>query len=646
VGRLVGGVARSGIHEQKSAQFSAWRTQLAILKRELADDDFQDWFAVLEFEIPRRQRRPDLVLLCGGLVFVVEFKVGSSTHDALARSQVVSYCMDLRDFHAETRGRILVPVLCATDSSELGCPNLQLRGHDTRITGVVLASGENLGRQLHYCATQLVALGTRATNPESWLQSPYRPTASIIEAAVQLYDGHGIREITHRHAHNLDLTTAALVREIDVARRQNRRVICFVTGIPGAGKTLTGLDVVHSPEIRGNRATAGIFLSGNGPLVNIIREALVNSQRARNGSKGDSEREVKTFVQNVHHFLRYYRDFEDEVPNEHVVVFDEAQRAWDRNQMNRKNNIDSSEASLLIGVMERLPNWAVIIALVGGGQEIYLGEAGLEEWGKAIENRDAKWEVVASLEVLEGGPSVAGHKLFSTGMPAETPFRPEPLVHLSVGVRSHRAGQWTEWVNDVLSLRMNDAIEKFPDSSEFPCFLTRDLESARKWLRNRLEDEPGTRIGLVASSQDERIRAHGIEVSSAFRQNYPYGTWFLAPPENVRSSFMLEVAASEFECQGLELDWTGVCWGGDLLPAESLNEWNFRKFRGTKWQTVHNQTEQEYSRNRYRVLLTRARMGIVIWVPAGSASDPTRQPAHFDRIFEVLKSAGVPTIES
>lgn len=646
VGQILKGVASTGVDAHRNAQIEAWREEIRILHRQLAEPSFRDWFIVLEYELPRRSRRPDVILLHGNVIFVVEFKVGAKTHDSAACWQVQSYGMDLRDFHAKSHGRTIVPVLCATHADcSTTEEDLSILATPASVTEVVRATSDDLGARI-LSVTEHVRCGeNEPIHPRDWLASSYRPTPTIIEAAVRLYEGHGVRELSHRHAHNLDRTTAMLVDEIDRARQKQCRVICFVTGIPGAGKTLTGLDVVHDPDLRGKSTAAGIFLSGNGPLVKVVREALVLHQTANGRRRRDCEHEVGTFIQNVHQFLRYHRENPDILPHEHVVVFDEAQRAWNKEQMSRKQKVPLSEAAELLNVMERLPDWAVVIALVGGGQEIYLGEAGLEEWGRTVTERSDRWQVVVSPDVIGGGESVANHRLFEGPVPVAIRIREEPLAHLAVGVRSHRAQRWAQWVNEFLDVRFHSARKLLPEPREFPCIVTRDLDHARQWLRTMWAAEPTYRTGLVATSEDQRLRAYGIEASSAFRIGYPFDKWFLAPSDDVRSSFALEVAASEFECQGLELDWVGMCWGGDLIPNEDSSDWEYRKFRGAAWQMVRRDVERAYVRNRYRVLLTRARRGMVIWVPLGSEDDPTRSPERLDRIYAALLTTGLPSLE-
>ncbi|MBB6099405.1 hypothetical protein HNR42_002846 [Deinobacterium chartae] len=645
IGALVTAVAKTGIESQRATQIAAWREEIRILKDQLHAHDLRRWHIALEYELPRRSKRPDVILLADDVIFVVEFKVGAKDHDASARWQAEDYCLNLRDFHAESRNRTLVPVVCASNASNAPEDDAPIGTGTAGVQHVIQTNRWHLGQHLIRAHAEHHRPDAPPIEACAWLTSPYRPTPTITEAAIRLYEHHGVRDLSHSHAYNLDRTTGMLTRIVRDAREHHRRVICFVTGVPGAGKTLTGLDVVHDPALRSHDAPAGIFLSGNGPLVKVVQEAIVMSQVRQGRRRQDCMHEVTTFIQNVHQFLRYHHEHPELAPHEHVVVFDEAQRAWDSAQMQRKWNVGVSEADVLLDVMERLPDWSVVIALVGGGQEIFSGEAGLEEWGRALERRGDRWEIVASPDVVEGAASVAGHRLFAHGIPEQVTIREEPDAHLAVSVRSHRAQRLAEWVNDLLTLNPERARHVLPDSREFPLFVTRDLDQARAWLRLRSGMDPDRRCGLVATSEDQRLRAHGLESSSAFRLDYPFQKWFLAPPSDCRSSYTLEVAASEFECQGLELDWVGVCWGGDLTPESDQVTWAYRKFRGANWQNVRQDVERAYVRNRYRVLLTRARQGMVIWVPPGAAHDPTRDPQRFDRLYQYLRSAGVPDLQ-
>lgn len=644
LGALTASVASTGIQTTRTTQIDSWKQQIQILRRtaiELIDayPASASWHLILEYELPRRQKRPDAVLLAGDVILVVEFKIGASTFDASSRWQTEDYCLNLRDFHAESLGHSIVPVLCATSATGLENAPRPIVGS---VAPIHLANEQNLSEVLIAAHRVASRPGAGALDPLSWIESAYRPTLSVIEAAERLYGSHSVREISHSYASNLDATTDMLARVIRDARANGTRHVCFVTGVPGAGKTLTGLNVVHDPSLRAEGGPSGIFLSGNGPLVKVVREALVLSQQRAGRRRQDSTHEVSTFIQNVHQFLRYHRENPNALPHEHVVVFDEAQRAWDRRQMQRKQDVDASEAAELFDVMDRLDGWAVIVALVGGGQEIFLGEAGLEEWGRTVAERP-HWQVVASPEVVTGGASVSGHRLFA-GIPSGIVVQREPLAHLSVGVRSHRAQRLAEWVNAVLHADIARARELMPDSREFPFYVTRSLDRARAWLRDHSSAENDQRAGLVATSDDQRLRAYGLERSSGFRLGFSFEKWFLMPPTDSRSSHALEVAASEFECQGLELDWVGLCWGGDLTVNQH-GIWDYRKFRGSVWNQVRGEVEQAYVRNRYRVLLTRARAGMVIWIPPGKADDKTLDTARFDRVHEFLRAAGVPELQ-
>ncbi|MGO9606207.1 MAG: DNA/RNA helicase domain-containing protein [Candidatus Binataceae bacterium] len=336
VGVLVNAVAASGIESQRSTQIIAWKQELEILKAQLQPSEFHSWNIAIEYNLPRRSKRPDVILLADDLIFVIEFKLGATSHDASARWQVEEYCLNLRDFHAESSGRTIIPVLCASEASSHPFSQLEAQGQTTAISEVLLATRDDLGVLLMKAYKQFHKEDAATIDPLAWYDSRYQPTPTIVEAAVHLYERHGVREISHRYAYNLDRTTEMLIQVIKESRQERRHVICFVTGIPGAGKTLTGLDVVHDPDLRGDSSPAGIFLSGNGPLVKIVREALVTSQTARGRRRKECVHEVSTFIQNVHTFLSHYLSKPNECPHEHVVVFDEAQRAWNGAQMKRK----------------------------------------------------------------------------------------------------------------------------------------------------------------------------------------------------------------------------------------------------------------------------------------------------------------------
>ena len=326
-----------------------------------------------------------------------------------------------------------------------------------------------------------------------------------------------------------------------------------------------------------------------------------------------------------------------------MVIFDEAQRAWDRAQNYSKFKRDYSEPEMLLKIMERQKDWAVVIALVGGGQEINNGEAGLDEWGSSLAKAAKPWRVYASREALEGGTSVAGGRLVATAA-SSLAVHAEPRLHLDVSVRSLKADSYARWVNHVVNGAAQQALEVSKDS-EFPVYLTRDLSTLRQSLRNHTLGR--SRAGLVGSSQAARLRAEGLEPDLAFHGGYPWEHWYLADAGDVRSSNQMEVFATEFEIQGLELDWVGLCWGGDFIWSRARDEWLIRAFRAgnSKWSEVKSSERRKFRRNAYRVLLTRARQGIILYVPRGDEADQTRSPREFQETAAFLVECGAKRIE-
>lgn len=656
----VGTLARRAADEfatQYTRQTKAWEQELnalCALSLELisAAPEAHKWPVLLEYPIPRRQKRPDVILIAHDVIFIIEFKIGSAEFDAPARWQVENYSLDLRDFHAESAGKPLVPVLVATDAPAERCLIQPAGQNPVSVWRVQLVVPARLSDLILFAFKMAHQPQQQQIDPLVWDGSDYKPSPSIIEAAQRLFSKHAVRDISHAHAGNLAQTTNALITTAQRARQDGLRAICFVTGVPGAGKTLTGLNAVHSPELKSQSCGAGVFLSGNGPLIKIITAALVKDLRTQTPAitRNELRRRIESFIRNVHGFINYYaRDNIEERP-ENVVVFDEAQRAWSAAKMRKEDRGERSEPQLMLEIMER-PEWCTLVALVGGGQEIHDGEAGLEEWGRALSDSKHRWHVFASPQVLEGGVGVAGHRLFEAAVPSNCTMIDDDTLHLEVSQRSYRAQVIADWVNRVMQGDADGARHLLRGAGEFPLVLTRDLETARTWLRDRSgrDRSNGTVVferhcGLVASSENSRLRAYGLEVSNGFRKGYPYPKWFLEDPGDVSSSCQLEVAATEFECQGLELDWIGVCWGDDLPFDWSRSGWHHRRFFRGRWIDVTNPAKRQYLTNKYRVLLTRAREGMVIWIPPGDAEDATRPKETMDATAEFFVRAGVPPL--
>jgi hypothetical protein len=648
LGALISGAGNANLGEHLHTQTRSWQREVTILKATASEllriiPESSEWGLLLEYPIPRRQKRIDGIILAGDIIVVLEFKVGATTYDASAKRQAEDYALDLRDFHEQSLKRGIVPVLIATEAAE--DTNNDSLSNDELVRSVRFANALNLFSILVEAYTSFHRANQPSVTLDTWNLAGYKPVPTIIEAAEALFAGQSVREISSSHAdrYNLTRTTSKLVETVSWAQTNKKRVICFVTGVPGAGKTLAGLTVTHDPQLRSAERPAGVFLSGNGPLVRIVRAALARDSKRRTGvSVSESKRRISAFVQNVHTFLREYSDSPTAIPPDKVVVFDEAQRAWDAEKQQKKFGRNTSEASVMLSIMDRQTDWAVIIALVGGGQEIHDGEAGLAEWGRALSAQFNHWHILASPEVLSGGTGLAGHRLFETDDLSKLDVETDNSLHLPVSIRTYKAENVSRWVDAVLNRNSEQAINIFNQLGDFPIVSTRSIEAARLWLQNQTRGE--RRCGLVASSGAIRLRADGLELSGEFRGGYPYEEWFLAPRDDIRSSYQLEVAATEFECQGLELDWTGVCWGGDLL-TEPDGQWKYRYFHGRAWRRFKNAGDKQYLLNKYRVLLTRARQGFVIWIPRGDSKDPTRDPTLFDATAAFLGRCGVPSVD-
>jgi hypothetical protein len=649
-GRLASAYAHSGFSSQRTSQTRAWEADLASLRSAFdvvvaQNSRAMTWALLLEFPIPRKEKRIDVVLLAGATIVILELK--TSTQGADADRQAEEYALLLHFFHRPSNRRKIVTYVVA--------PTARARSREAQnflpieeapaywVPRVQQISWADLPKCLAALASEEHEL---CIDSVVWDNGEYRPVPSIIEAAVSLQSGlETIREIAHSLAtrHDVDRLTCFVTNVIAEARKNGSFVICFVTGVPGSGKTLVGLNLAYGIKPGQDHIA---FMSGTGPLVKVLQAALASEHRFRMKVKSEEAmRKAKTLIENVHVFAKYYAEENpDRAPADHTIIFDEAQRAWDRAQNSRKFKRDYSEPDMLLKIMERHEDWAVVIALVGGGQEINDGEAGLSEWGRALTASARKWSVYASPEAITGGEAVAGSKLFAQGYEHTASVHAETQLHLDVSVRSLKAASYSEWVNCVVNGEVSRAAaiadKAKKDRDSFPTFLTRSLDDARELLKHNTLGE--RRCGLVGSSGATRLRAEGLEPDPTFHNEYPWNHWYLAGPRDVRSSHQLEVFATEFEIQGLELDWVGLCWGGDLIWSPSQTKWLTRKFSKavSKWSSIKQESQQTFRRNAYRVLLTRARQGIVIYVPAGDSRDPTRNPTEFDDTANLLVECG------
>jgi hypothetical protein len=665
---LTTGTAGMGF-DLKADQHAAWLEQAEVLARSLRTVVAENpatttWSILLEYQIPGRPKRLDAVLLDGYGIIAVEFKIGADEFHSGDKWQLREYCWNLRDFHRESEGVPIAPVLVATRAPTK--PVELAGGFEDKhclILPMQQANADTLATSLIAAHARLALLGQHSLDLARWDASQTHMTRTVIEEAQRLFQAHDVREVSHAHADNTTDAQEALLGVVRQSLKQGLHSICFLTGVPGAGKTLVGLHAAYSSAMAEAAGEPACFASGNQPLLDVLHAALTLNRTRDGRTRREVGHELSAPVQNVHDFaLRNLLDPEKRPPAEHVVVFDEAQRVWTGTKVEAglKKRVqrgrltteqaaevlkqEHSEPELLLRVMERCPNWCVVVALVGGGQEIYDGEAGLGAWGTALSHAAKPWTVWVAPEALEGDASVAGQTLFPGGRPASLDVRTTRPLHLSVAKRSPRAERYAEWVNYILSGQPEAAASIISTLEQFPIFLTRDFDEAKRLIREYAGET--SRYGLVASSGAIRLRSDGVELNREFRNSLKYPDWFLRLPGDIRSSNQLEIAATEFECQGLELDWTCVCWGGDFIPTAGPGGWFPRYLYnggkdGPHWRPERNPTEQEFVRNKYRVLLTRARFGTVIYIPPGDAEDKTRQPEEFNAVADYLCRCGL-----
>lgn len=670
----------------------AWKSEISIMKDILVRFANKDGQIIFEYDIPRLGKRVDVVLLFEGIVFCVEFKVGESRILESDIDQVLDYALDLKNFHKFSEDRIIAPILVATNYRN-SSTNIQMSVYDDRVVNPLVSGKAGVS---HLISEVLRYFPNETSVNPNWIISPYAPTPTIIEAAKTLYENHSVENITRHEADKVS-TNKTIEYILDVIQRSKlnqEKSICFVTGVPGAGKTLVGLDVAIKQTYQGQnepvKNEGAVYLSGNGPLVAVITEALAQDNHKKCKAKGekkkmtDSRREVAKSIQMIHR----YRDnmlakIKNPVENgvleidptkavkmesagfgevEHVAIFDEAQRSWTHKRLAdylkrggtygnklKVPNFPLSEAAFLIWSLDQREDWATIICLVGGGQEINTGEAGISEWIKALNEQFPHWNVYISPKLTE--PEYAEGKVNEL-LKNNCNVTYSESLHLGVSLRSYRAEKLSAFVHALLSFDENASALYNEIKDKYPIVLTRDMAKARKWLHDKVR---GTeRTGVLVTKESARFKPLAIHILPSGDENAVH--WFLDDKSDVRSSNYLEDAATEIQVQGLELDYTCLLWDADMRYENG--EWRFYRFNGqTKWveQTGGTESKQElmkYMLNAYRVLLTRARAGMVICVPEGNPNknvsgfweDSTRLPEYYDGTYQYLKSLGIEEI--
>ena len=663
---IFGQMSRADEMDTASTQKFAWEQEITLMKQALAPYSTEQGWILFEYTIPRLGKRIDVVVLLQERVFVIEFKAGEENFLHQDVDQVLDYALDLKNFHQGSADRAIIPILVATESRQHSTL-CQLSHYDDDIYEPLLTDAEHLSDIFQLVLAENIPSKSYNIALCDWARSRYAPTPTIIEAARSLYLNHSVADITKSEAEGAQLnSTTKYVQEVIAQTKANgTKSICFVTGVPGAGKTLVGLNVAVQQETDQDLA---VYLSGNGPLVQVLTEALTRDKQAQEKAKGnkitkkEAEREVKRFIQIIHRYrdnmlskvmlengqlvIDPTKELKDQTAGygevENIAIFDEAQRSWDKEHiagwLKRKKgfaDFPMSESEFLIWSLDQRPDWAVIVCLVGGGQEINTGEAGIGEWIRALNETFPNWNVYISSQLTAKEYAEGQVKELLSDNPRVT-FSED--LHLAVSMRSFRAESLSHIVHYILDGDIDKARETYTQIADhYPIVLTRDLDKAKAWLRERARGNE--RYGLLVSSKAYRLKPLAIDV----RCKPDTVHWFLDDINDVRSSLFLEDAASEFDVQGLELDWTCLVWDGDLRRQN--NDWAFYEFSGgTKWNRINKDDRKAYLLNAYRVLLTRARQGMVICVPEGSNEDPTRNHAFYNGTYEYLKQLGVKEI--
>lgn len=665
----------------------AWKSEIALLKNVLVPWSNENAQIIFEYNIPRLGKRIDVVLLLRGLIFCLEFKVGQKAALQADVEQVMDYALDLKNFHLFSHDKKIIPILIPTQHQS-STTEFKPSVYDDGIYNPLITGEEGLQELIEKVLVH-AGVSAQSANAENWLISPYSPTPTIIEAARTLYENHSVEDITRHEADKVstDQTIDYILNVIENSKNKREKSICFVTGVPGAGKTLVGLDIAVKQTYKGgvkDKENGAVYLSGNGPLVAVLKEALARDNWRKCKEKGekkklsDSQREVSEFIQVIHNYrdnmlAKIKNPVENEIVEidqtkavkpdeetgfgevEHVAIFDEAQRSWTQKRIAdylkrggtygnklKVPNFPMSEAEFLIWSLDQREDWAVIICLVGGGQEINTGEAGISEWIDALNNKFKKWNVYISDKLTE--PEYAEGQV-TEKLEGNLNVSFSDKLHLAVSLRSFRAETLSNFIHSLLSFNANakDLYQEIK-KKKYPILLTRDMDKARQWLREHARGNEHT--GILVTKVAARFKPLAVNVLAQGDENAIH--WFLEDKTDIRSSNYLEDAATEIQVQGLELDYACVLWDADMRCENG--SWTYHKFNGKdKWNPENNDENRKYMLNAYRVLLTRARQGLVICVPEGNSKntpegfpeDPTRLPEYYDGTYIYLESLGL-----
>lgn len=579
------------------SQFVAWQNAYDVLFQSFSElissrPTAGNWNLIFEYELPReRGRRPDLIILTSETILVLEFKDFAAPLQSHL-DQVTAYCRDLRYYHSESHTLAVSPVLVLTKYSGISLVQ----------DNVEVASPNSLFETLN----RLVPMSSEhLVDVQKWLRGDYDPLPSLITAARLIFAHESLPRIKRARSAGIPEALKELHAIADRAEENSERHLALITGVPGAGKTLVGLQFVYSQHgAEQSSSKKAVFLSGNGPLVKVLQHVLKSS----------------VFVQDVHGFLKQYGGDKSARPLEHIWVYDEAQRAWDSSRVQGMRGHPASEPEDFLRIGERMPSWAMMIGLIGQGQEIHIGEeAGLQQWNDAIAAMERPWIVHC--------PDAVSHFFKSAALVLQN-----DRLNLTASLRSHLAEDVQDWVMQFLDGKINEAADlaEKVNSQGFNMYVARSLDAAKDYVRQRYHSADEKRYGLLASSKARNLAAYGVQNGFTFTRRLREGRWFNDGPESRFSCCALHDVATEFQCQGLELDFPIVCWGDDLLWSGS--EWVSRRSVRSAAKDPH-----RLRINSYRVLLSRGRDGFVVFVPDDQSMDAT---------FSVLRSAGLRELEA
>ena len=597
------------LYQQRSAatQQQAWLECCEILQAQLGQlvcdrANSRDWTLIFEYELPREGgRRPDLVLLGAGRILVFEFKQ-KATPAAADLDQVSAYARDLSEYHGGSSQNPVQAILVPTRRTKLGSQLDRSQGN------VEILSPSEIKDYL-----SLLDQSSPAIDPIAWVKADYEPLPTVVEAARLIFQQEPLPNLKIARSAGIPDLMDFLDRLVVQAQQQNQRHLVLVTGVPGSGKTLVGLQFVYQshlvyqsqlpPEKKlGDRKA--VFLSGNAPLIVVLQYALKS----------------RVFVQAIRNFYIAHQVRQQKAPKEHILVFDEAQRAWDLRRMSEDYGLDQAAPGTVIRIAERSPDWCVLLGLIGEGQEIHVGEeAGIGQWNLGLQQATAAWQVHCP-------PEQTG--VFTAIVPGD--LHPHPRFDLTISLRTHLAKEVQPWVAQLLAGNLSAAAALLPSliQAGYAPYVTQDLDAAKAYCRDRYQTEPDKRYGLIASSRARNLSQHGIDNGYMATQRVKMGAWYIDPPDSPLSCCALSSVVTEFGCQGLELDLPIVGWGDDLLWQEG---WVMTRPGSQK--NVRDPLRLRL--NSYRVLLTRGRDGLVIFVPPESK---------MDRTFTALRSAGLPLL--